>query len=119
MSPGHLELLSGQQGGELDRRVVKQSLPGDKGVVRGLLTLAVVAVQVQTLTCLPKQTATGGEGQLNITRIPGSLLIPGQITRERDKNKWSRKVSEPFTLIQIFALIHLLLQRKTFSYNTS
>lgn len=69
----------------MDRKVVKQSLPGDKRVVRGLLTLAVVAVQVQTLICLPKQTAIDGEGQLNITWIPGSLLIPGQITRERQK----------------------------------
>ena len=94
----------------MDRRVVKQSLPGDKGVVRGLLTLAVVAVQVQTLTCLPKQTATGGEGQLNITRIPGSLLIPGQITRERDKNKW--RVENDGRKCQIKDIVGLMLKVK-------
>lgn len=62
-----------------------QLLPGAKGVLRCLLTLAVGAADIQTLTCLPKQTATDREGQLNITCIPGSLLIPGQITRERQK----------------------------------
>lgn len=34
-----------------------QLLPGAKGLVRYLLTLAVSAADVQTFTCLPKQTA--------------------------------------------------------------
>lgn len=60
LEPWAFGTVSGQQGGELDRKVVKQSLLGDKGVVGGLLILAVAEAQVQTLACLPKQTATDG-----------------------------------------------------------